>query len=72
MSNPDRDEGNPSWTREDFARAKGPEALPSHVLAAFPRTSERLAREGGTPGRTDLATALRQQAMGARLDTLAA
>jgi len=32
------DEENPEWTEADFARAKGPEALPPEVRAAFPRT----------------------------------
>ena len=32
------DPENPEWTQADFARAQGPEALPAHVLAAFPRT----------------------------------
>ena len=33
---------NPEWTAEDFAKAKGPESLPEHVLAAFPKTAARL------------------------------
>ena len=32
------DEDNPEWTKEDFARAKGPEAMTQAELAAFPRT----------------------------------
>ena len=32
------DDENPEWTEEDFANAKGPEALPPEVLAAFPNT----------------------------------
>jgi uncharacterized protein (DUF4415 family) len=32
------DPENPEWTEADFAKAKGPESLPAHVLAAFPRT----------------------------------
>ena len=35
------DPDNPEWTEEDFARAEGPESLPPHVLAAFPRTRGR-------------------------------
>jgi uncharacterized protein (DUF4415 family) len=35
------DEDNPEWTDADFARAKGPEALPPEVLAAFPKTRAR-------------------------------
>lgn len=32
------DEDNPEWMDEDFARAKGPEAMTPAELAAFPRT----------------------------------
>lgn len=41
------DDDNPEWTEEDFARAFGPEHLPPEVLAAFPRTAERVARMRG-------------------------
>ena len=37
------DDENPTWTREDFARASGPEALSAAELA-FPRTAARLGR----------------------------
>lgn len=36
----DSDE-NPEWTKKDFDRARGPEALAPDVLAAFPRTKAR-------------------------------
>ena len=32
------DDDNPEWTEEDFARARGPEAMTGAELAAFPRT----------------------------------
>jgi uncharacterized protein (DUF4415 family) len=35
------DDENPEWTEADFARAEGPESLPSEVLAAFPKTRRR-------------------------------
>lgn len=35
------DDENPEWTQEDFARARGPEALPPEIRAAFPRTRGR-------------------------------
>jgi uncharacterized protein (DUF4415 family) len=35
------DPENPEWTKSDFAKAKGPETLPSEVLAAFPKTRGR-------------------------------
>lgn len=41
---------NPTWTKADFVRASGPEALSAPELAAFPRTAARL-------GRPKLATA---------------
>ena len=36
------DPENPEWTESDFARAKRPESLPDHVLAAFPKTALRV------------------------------
>lgn len=36
------DTENPEWTAQDFARAKGAETLPDHVLAAFPKTAARV------------------------------
>lgn len=36
------DPENPEWTEGDFARAKGQEGLPAHVLAAFPKTAARV------------------------------
>ena len=38
------DDENPTWTKDDFARASGPEALSAAELAAFPRTAARLGR----------------------------
>lgn len=35
------DHDNPEWTEADFARAKGPEGLPPHILAQFPKTKVR-------------------------------
>lgn len=43
------DPDNPKWTKADFARAKGPEALPPEVLAAFPKTAARLRGPGRKP-----------------------
>jgi uncharacterized protein (DUF4415 family) len=43
------DPENPEWTEADFARAKGPEALPPRLLAAFPNTKPR----GGRPPGSD-------------------
>lgn len=39
------DKENPEWTEADFAEAKGPEALPPEMLAAFPNIKKR----GGRP-----------------------
>lgn len=36
------DPENPEWTKDELARAKGPESLPAHVLAAFPKTVARV------------------------------
>ena len=47
-SEPIIDEENPEWTEADFARAKGPEALPPALLAAFPKTVARLGRPRGS------------------------
>ncbi|MBO9543648.1 BrnA antitoxin family protein [Caulobacter sp.] len=33
---------NPEWSEADFARAKGADSLPAHVLAAFPKTAVRV------------------------------
>lgn len=41
------DPDNPEWTEEDFARAQGPETLPPEILAAFPRTAERVRKARG-------------------------
>jgi uncharacterized protein (DUF4415 family) len=43
------DPENPEWTETDFAAAKGPEALPPRLLAAFPNTRPR----GGRPAGSD-------------------
>jgi uncharacterized protein (DUF4415 family) len=43
------DPENPEWTEADFAAAKGPEALPPRLLAAFPNTKAR----GGRPPGSD-------------------
>ena len=42
------DPENPDWTEADFAAAKGPEHLPSELLAAFPNTKNRGGRPAGT------------------------
>lgn len=39
---PTADSENPEWTKDELARAKGPESLPAHVLAAFPKTAARV------------------------------
>ncbi|WP_219933441.1 BrnA antitoxin family protein [Caulobacter vibrioides] len=39
---PMADPENPEWTAGDVARSKGPESLPAHVLAAFPKTAARV------------------------------
>ena len=38
MSRKKIDSENPEWTEGEFARAKGPESLPAHILAALPKT----------------------------------
>ncbi len=38
------DDENPEWTEEDFARARPASELPPHILRAFPKTVEALAR----------------------------
>lgn len=38
------DPENPEWTEGDFARAKGPEMLPAHILVAFPKTAVEMRR----------------------------
>lgn len=43
------DPENPEWTEAEFAAAKGPEALPPELLAAFPKTRAR----GGRPAGSD-------------------
>jgi uncharacterized protein (DUF4415 family) len=48
-SRPKIDPENPEWTEADFAAAKGPEALPPRLLAAFPNTKAR----GGRPRGSD-------------------
>ena len=48
-SRPEMDPENPEWTEADFAAAKGPEALPARLLAAFPNTKPR----GGRPPSSD-------------------
>jgi uncharacterized protein (DUF4415 family) len=52
------DPDNPEWTEADFAAAKGPEALPPALLAAFPNTKSR----GGRPAGSD------KQSVSIRLD----
>ena len=49
VSRPALDPENPEWTEADFAAAKGPEALPPALLAAFPNTKLR----GGRPPGSD-------------------
>ena len=41
------DPDNPEWTEEDFARAQPPELLLPEILAAFPRTAERVRKARG-------------------------
>ena len=48
-SKPEIDPDNPEWTEADFAAAKGPEALPPRLLAAFPNMTPR----GGRPPGSD-------------------
>lgn len=36
------DPENPEWTESDFARAKAPGSLPTHILEAFPKTATRV------------------------------
>ncbi|HEX8448304.1 MAG TPA: BrnA antitoxin family protein [Allosphingosinicella sp.] len=55
---PQFDPDNPEWTEADFAAARGPEALPPELLAAFPNTKAR----GGRPGGSD------KQSVSIRLD----
>ncbi len=43
------DSENPEWSEADFEAAKGPEALPAALLAAFPNTMPR----GGRPPGSD-------------------
>jgi uncharacterized protein (DUF4415 family) len=57
-SEPIIDPENPEWTEADFAAAKGPESLPPHMLAAFPKTKLR----GGRP------TGASKKAVSIRLD----
>ncbi len=52
------DQENPEWTEADFAAAKGAEALPADLLAAFPNTKKR----GGRPAGSN------KQAVSLRLD----
>lgn len=46
------DRENPIWTKDDFARSSGPEALGAAELAAFPRTTARLGRPKLTTTKT--------------------
>jgi uncharacterized protein (DUF4415 family) len=48
------DDENPEWTKADFMRAKGPDALPPKLRAAFPNT-----RRGRPPGSNKQAVSLR-------------
>ncbi len=38
------DDDNPTWTKEDFARARPAEELPPEVLSHFPNTLKRMGR----------------------------
>ncbi len=51
-SEPKIDPENPEWTEADFAAARGPESLPPHVLAAFPKTKLRGGRPPGSNKRS--------------------
>jgi uncharacterized protein (DUF4415 family) len=55
-SEPEIDPENPEWTEADFAAAKGPEALPPKMLAAFPNTK---ASGGRPPGSNKRAVSIR-------------
>ena len=45
LPEPDLDDpDNPEWTEEDFARARGPEAMSEAEMDAFPRTRARVGR----------------------------
>ena len=35
------DDDNSEWTKEDFARARRGDEIPSHIRAAFPKTRGR-------------------------------
>jgi len=73
------DHDNPEWTDEDFAAARAPETLPSHILAAFPETYGQMAYCPDDPnrilsetGQLTFGAIIRLQSHGARLSTLAA
>jgi uncharacterized protein (DUF4415 family) len=53
------DQENPEWTEADFAAAKGPEALPAELLAAFPNTKTRRGRPVGSTTSTKESVTLR-------------
>jgi len=46
------DPENPEWTEADFAAAKGPEAMPPALAAAFLMTSARRGRPPGSSAET--------------------
>lgn len=60
MSRKPIDADNPEWTKGDFARAKGPESLPAHVLAAFPKTAARVRGPQRTQTKTPVSIRLDQ------------
>ena len=66
------DYDNPEWTEEDFARARPASELPSGMLAAFPRTVERLKREAAANTEKTVRSAVIGQHDGARGTLLAA
>ena len=71
MSTIEEQDDNPVWTRQDFARANGPEHLPPEMLAAFPNTIARLAREQAL-GVPVVMQVVQLQSAGFRIDRLAA
>ena len=38
---PAKNDDNPEWTADDFARAAGGANIPAHILAAFPKNRGR-------------------------------
>ena len=70
--NAEKLDDNPIWTRADFAKAQGPEMLPPHMLAAFPRTAARLRPVSGQPPSFSMIGLVEAQSAGVRILDLAA